>query len=133
MNEDRPPADRDETIDHLRRILQALAAPSERQRVLFPEFVVRGDELALQFDRWYHILIGHGYESTLPHEGVGLLSEIDGIFGRMVDAHEHVWSAEGAHESGDWVALRGLAQRALERLGWPPENPSPLEEDGLRG
>lgn len=132
MSEERPPADRDETIDHLRRILQALTMSSERQRVLFPEFVVPGDELALEFDRWYHLLIGHGHESTLPPEGVRLLSEIDGVFGRMVDAHEHVWNADGVHESGDWVTLRGLAERALERLGWPPEDPGSLSGDDVR-
>lgn len=131
MSDERPPADRDETIHRLRRILHALTVSGEQQRVLFPEFVVPGEELALEFDRWYHILVGHGYEGTLPPEGVALLSEIDGVFGRMVDAHEHVFSAEGVQESGDRLVLHRLAERALERLGWAPEGLASLEDGGV--
>ena len=121
MNHETP--HRDEVLVRLQGILQALAASDEHQRVLFPDFVVRSDELTLEFDSWYRVLLGRGYHRALPPEGVAYLSEIDAVFDRMVDAHEHVWSAEVVAEREEWGNVRHLAARALQALGWPPEGP----------
>lgn len=119
---------RDETLFRLQRILHALAMSDERQKALFPDFVVLGDELALEFDNWYHVLVAHGYHEALPAEGRALLSEIDGVFGRMVDAHEHVWSTEELAEREGWATMRHLAAQALQILGWPQEDPGSFKD-----
>ncbi len=46
----------------------------------------------------------------------------------MVDAHEHVWSAEGVAERQEWATMRRLAAQALQALGWPEGDPGEREE-----
>src|SRR5687768_1087240 len=116
------PSHRDETLDHLERILQALAASGERQKALFPDFAVAGDHLALEFDNWYHVLVTHGYHETISADARAFLAEIDGVFGRMVDAHEHFRSAEGTAGREEWATMRHLAAQALQTLGWPEDD-----------
>lgn len=115
-------ADRDETLTRLQRILQALATSGENQQVLFPELVVLGKELALEFDACYQLLLAQAPEAAMPPEALVLLSEIDRVFNRMADAREHVWSGDADRES-EWAPVRDLAGRALERLEWPEEEP----------
>jgi hypothetical protein len=67
----------------------------------------------------------------LPAEALALLAKIDGVFDRLVNAREHVWSAEAVAEREEWATMRRLADQALQTLGWPQHDPdSPKDSAG---
>ena len=47
-------------LPELKRSLRALALPAEAQLGLFPDFVCKADELALDLDEWYRRVASNG-------------------------------------------------------------------------
>lgn len=103
--------------------LQALAIDAESQLSLYPQFVVKADELVLDFDNWYGVAKPDlEAEATLEAKrSLQALDEfIDSISGQPF---AHLWTEEAVLSSEEWKKMRLLAQAACNALGVPIETP----------
>ena len=112
--------------------IQALAMPAEVQLTLFPDFVCKADELALEFDEHYTRAISvFGDKMTIEQKTV--LSAIDQKLSDMSASGKEfslsLWEEEGLLSSLQWTTIRILAREALEKFGWPVESPPQESED----
>jgi len=118
----------------LMRAVQALAQPAHIQVALFPDFVVIGDELALDF--------GDAYERYRSTDGLGLTPEQNAALGRLDCELERLsgpadpafWLDRAALETDSrWHNLRELARSVLREMGWPDTRPDPSDAIYVRG
>jgi hypothetical protein len=116
----------------LKWALQALAAPALEQCGLFPEWVVKANELALDFDHWASVMIGN-YERELTEAQATGLKDIDRKLNAMTrsgaDFDEGLWDDPALHSSPHWAEVRVLAARTLAAFDWPVESP-PADRGG---
>lgn len=106
--------------------LQALAMPANVQVTLYPDFVRKTDELALEFEEHFE-----GFLSTLAGELTGqrwgALKAVDDKLNAMSREgpkfSEALWEDDALESSQEWATLRNLAGEALTELGWPIESP----------
>jgi len=70
-----------EILNRLKLSLQGLAAPAERQLLIFPEGVCKVDELALDFGQWCDGALLQSAELTSSQRS--LLGELSARLGRM--------------------------------------------------
>jgi hypothetical protein len=114
----------------LRWSLQALAMAGSDQQVLFPDYVLRADDLAFDYDH-RALVVRTTYESDLSSLQVDSLAGIDQKLATMSrDGAEfdlELWTEAAVRTSEHWADVRSLARSALEAFGWPldgpPENP----------
>jgi hypothetical protein len=129
MSEDASqPEDRPER--QLRFALQALAMSAEVQLSLFPEFVCRADELALDFGDAIRLPLGDltGQQaSALRAIEIEIAARSRG--GARFTAE--FWTDGALRSSPDWVLLRRLGAAALTAFGWPVAEPP--RDPGSRG
>jgi hypothetical protein len=119
-------------IKQLIHALQALAAPAELQLARFPDFVVKADELALDFDDALRCAAQAG--SPLSPAQHTALDRVDDVLRRMSTAgNAHVWSDAALRSAPDWATVRSLAADALRALGAPVEPPPPNDAVYVRG
>jgi hypothetical protein len=106
--------------------LQALAAPAEIQLARFPDFVVKADELALDFDDALR-RAGRPGNHLSPAQRTAL-ARVDEFLTRMSGAaNAPKWTDAAVQSSPEWVAVRALAADALRALGAPVEPPPPSD------
>ncbi len=105
--------------ERLRESVQALAQPPEAQRALFPDFVVLGDELALDFDE---ALRAHRRDADppSPHQAAALGELDDHLSALSGPAHLDFWEDPSDPR---WEHVRALAARVLDAFGWPHAPP----------
>ena len=111
--------------------LQALAAAGSDQLALFPDFVVKADELALDFDHWADV-VRTNYETELTRPQAESLDAINRKLSTMsrdgVEFDVELWTEAALCSSEHWAGVRRLAASALEAFEWPvelpPENPN---------
>lgn len=111
-------------LAELRSSLQALAQPAETQLRLYPDGVVKADELALDFEHWRLCALGrHGCEMSADQRRT--LDALDQLLAAMsgVSNAGH-WTEDALWTDPAWMQVRELAAQALTAFGWP--NPSPL-------
>lgn len=117
----------DENLENeLRRTLRALAQPADVQRSLFPEEVVIGDELVMEFcdafERCRSV-------ASLPDAQLKCLTALD----ELIDSHsgehnEDLWcDPESLSTDPRWEDMRQAAARALDSFGWT--NVAPEKND----
>jgi hypothetical protein len=114
-------------LEQLKYSIQALALPADIQLSLFPDFVCKADELALDFDNWWQTVLNQ--EITLTSRQLVLLSKLDNLLGKMSGtSNEALWTETSLRTNENWTAVRELAQATLEAFGWslevPPSNKS---------
>lgn len=114
----------DEILLRLKFALQALASPAKIQIQLFPSFVIKADELALEFDRWYRCV----KDSELQTEQKIALFEIDTELERM-SHQKKLWSEAALHTSFEWQKIRELAHRALHTFDWELQTPPGFHDE----
>lgn len=103
--------------ERLMHALQALAQPAEVQLTLYPDFVAKADELALDFNNFH--------EACLPEmtdEQAAASSHMDRRLTEL-SGPAGPWSEDDLRHSKEWVDIRGLAKQALAVFGWPDEEP----------
>jgi hypothetical protein len=111
--------------------LQGLATATSEQRPLFPDYVVRVDELAFDFDHWAFV-VRSNYLQDLSRSQADSLAAIDHKLATMsrdgAEFEPDLWTDEALGSSVHWANVRELAATALESFGWPieraPENPT---------
>ena len=110
----------------LQRTLQALAMAASEQLTLFPDIVVKPDELAFDFEHWDDV-IRSNHASELTREQLAALAAIARRFETMArDAAEFdamVWTDAALGASVEWEDIRRLARAALDAFGWTRERP----------
>ena len=120
-------------IQRLITSLQALAAPAEIQLARFPDFVVKADELALDFDDAI-ILVRDCPQLDLTPAQVAALEAVDQALSAMSGPERgRFWTDSALRESAEWGRVRGLAARALRTLDAPVANPVPSQAVYVRG
>ena len=115
-----PVIDRAGIFERLKHALQLLACPSEIQLRLLPDFVCKGDELALDFDNWRGAAVGN-FRSEMTPEQLSSLDALDVSFVELTKAGPEDWTDDSMRMSDKWSKIRHLAQMALRSFGWPEE------------
>ena len=106
--------------------LQALAQPAEVQLSLFPGFVCKADELALDFDNWFKWYVGCQAETDLGMKREAL-EAIDHYLNAMSGpSHAEFWTESALRLDPRWDAVRVLAKHAVQAFGWHSNEP-PLD------
>src|SRR3954469_23622245 len=110
---------------YLRETLQALAAPPDVQLARFPDFVVKADELALDFDHALTLVRQDGGAalSAGQHAAVGAVDDLLGAMSGAANAR--LWTERALREGAEWARVRAAAAAALRTFGWPAEPPPP--------
>ncbi len=102
--------------------LQALAAPADIQLQLFPGFVWKVDELAIEFDQWYQVMKTR--RTTFSRKQRRVLEDLNRKLDEISGPENiHYWLEETLRTDAAWDAIRILARHALDALGWPIEDP----------
>ena len=103
--------------------VQALAAPADVQRMLFPDFVCVPDELALEFDEAFR-----EYASGAEPPPV-CLTQLDNKLAMMSgQENKELWEEPALAHAREWDEVRVLAKHALDDLRWPATSP-PLDRN----
>ena len=118
--------DRRNIRDRFRWSLQALAADPVIQRAQFPTHVPATEELALDFIHWCGAARDRlrGELSAERLDAVGAVARRLGAISRLgADFDERLWADVALADRPEWAEIRTLARRALNRLGWPADDP----------
>lgn len=119
------------TIVELRHSLQALAMPAAVQLALFPDFVCKADELALDFANFYGAVRGN-YPNDYTAEQWATLETIDrALEERSGEENAERWTDDAVRTSCVWEMIRGLARTALDALGWEVSAPPSSTDRGF--
>jgi hypothetical protein len=114
-------------IERLVDTLRALAAPAEEQLARYPDFVVKADELALDFDDALRLVMDCP-QIRLEAEQEHALERLDDTLERMSgEANASLWTARALREREEWAHVRRLARAALAALDHPADPPRPDE------
>ena len=102
--------------------LQALAAPAEVQLQLFPDYLWKVDEIAIEFDQWYQVMKRRRtfFSEKQQHLLENLNKKLDEISG---PENLNYWLEEALRTDAVWEAIRSLARIVLGALGWPVSEP----------
>jgi hypothetical protein len=105
--------------------LQALAAPAEVQCARFPDFVVKTDELVLDFDDAL-MLVRDCRQLALTGHQQDALADLDLTLSAMSGSqHGHLWTEAALREGPEWEVIRRQAAAALRALDAPVVHPPP--------
>ncbi len=108
--------DRDWLRRSLREQLEVLASPADQALARLPDGCAKADELALDFDHYYHAYVGNFGDELAPDVRAAL-ALIDRLFDRMSGAaNAELWTDEAVAAHPAWLEVRGQAARALKLL-----------------
>lgn len=109
-------------MDRYKWAVQALSQPAEVQLLLFPDFAVVADELALEYEEAYNKLM-ETWPGTFTHIQRVAVEQLEAhLLAMSGPNHLHLWTDEGLL-SEHWAECRRLARRVLEVMEWPLELP----------
>lgn len=116
------------SIDQRRRKLEravlALAQPADIQLSLFPDFVCKADELALDFEEAINGVVEHDGDLA-DHERLAI-DELDRlILSQSGEKHLDFWTEEALLSDPIWEDIRNAARSAAETCGWELRRPPP--------
>jgi len=118
-------------LTRLKHSMQLLASPATTQLNLLPDFVCKGDELALEFDHWRLVTLGN-YADELTAAQISALDCLDHALNELTAKGEQYWTETAVLTSEEWAAIRGLATKALEVFHWPMEPPPTYGHEYIR-
>ena len=104
--------------------LQALAMRADVQVDLFPDFVCKGDELALEFEEHSQALDADRVTDEQRQALKALDQKLASMSNGGPDYSEALWFDERTlSTSSHWAEVRTLAAEVLRVLAWPVERP----------
>ena len=110
-------------MHRLMQAVQALAQPADVQLSLFPDFVCKADELALDFDNFWKCAKGNDGERLTARQ-IDMLDAIAFALDTMNGAaNAALWTDDALREDSRWERIRGDARTTLVAFGWPNEVP----------
>ena len=120
-------------LTRLKHSLQALASSADLQCKLFPDFVCKADELALDFDHWY-LCAKTNYSDDLSETQKAALSAVNNAFDLMSGLeNKDCWTEDALHLRPEWEQIRVLARDTLGAFGWSLETPPSYASEFVRG
>ena len=110
--------------DQLQRAVLALAQPVDVQLSLFPDFVCKADELALDFEDGLYELVGHEGENTIEQRAaIEALDKI--IIGMSGAQNASFWTEDALRSHPKWDAIRSAARAVIVAFEWELRRPPP--------
>ena len=120
-------------VQRLKHALQALAAKPEDQLRIYPDFVCKVDELALDYNDWLGVCEGLP-DADLHPAALMLLRVIRARLGAMSgQANAELWTETALRDRSEWKDIRTMACKALSVLKWPLEPPPPSPDAFVPG
>ncbi len=110
--------DREWITQELRNSLRAMAGPGSEALASLPDWTVKADELALDFDNFVHAYLGNFGDEVSPYQRDALLAVDALLDGMSGEEHAELWTEHAVVNHPKWEAVRALAQDALASLGW---------------
>jgi hypothetical protein len=109
----------------LERAVLALAQPADVQLSLFPDFVCKADELALDFEDGLYEIVGHESEiSEAQHAAIHRLDKL--ITSMSGEQNASFWTEEAVLVHPVWEQIRLEAKATAAAFGWemrlPPDS-----------
>jgi len=109
-----------------------LAQPAEFQLSLFPDFVCKADELALNFEDGLYELVGHENEVT-DNQRLAL-DGLDHLLSEMSKAgNSEVWTDEAVRTHPMWNEVRLKAKVVADAFHWDTQELPPNGATYVRG
>ncbi|TPG54595.1 hypothetical protein [Sphingomonas glacialis] len=103
--------------NQLQRAVIALAQPADIQLSLFPDFVRKADELALDFEDGLYEMVGH--EGQFSEQQRGAIDALDAlILSKIGEQHAAFWNETAVREHPFWEQIRIAAKDAAATFGW---------------
>jgi hypothetical protein len=117
--------------DKLERAVLALAQPADVQLSLYPDFVCKADELALDFEDGLCEMVGHE-EAFSPeqHRAIDALNDLLSSMGGELNAA--FWTEDAVRTHPTWDEIRRLARDAVIVCGWELRRPPPPDGTYVR-
>ena len=110
--------------NQLQRAVLALAQPADVQLALFPDFVCKADELALDFEDGRYEIVGH--ESEISGDQRAALNALDDLITSMSGQQNAAfWTDEAVRSDAKWEDIRTAAKATAATFGWELRPPSP--------
>lgn len=107
----------------LQRAILALAQPPEVQLALFPDFVCKADELALDFEDGLYELVG---DEDVTEEQRAALDAVDGLLmAKSGQQNASFWTEEALRSHPTWDEIRSAAKATAAAFGWEIRPPGP--------
>lgn len=101
----------------LQRAVMALAQEAEVQLSLFPDFVCKADELALDFEDGLYEMVGHEAEFSVEQKAA--IAALENLLTSMSgQADADFWTEEALRSDPTWARIRALARTAVAVFGW---------------
>lgn len=117
----------------LKHSLQLLAMPAQRQLDLLPNFVVKADEIALEFTHWYDAAISN-IPDVFTSRQVAALQSIDNLLNKMSEQkNASLWTDEALQNQNEWAQVRLLAKTALHEFQWEIQEPPNYQYEFVPG
>jgi len=118
-------------FERLKHSVQALELLMPAQLPLMPDFVVKTDELLLEFDHWRECAVTN-YRADLTGEQLESLAAMNTHIGSP-SGDQSVWDESCLSTHPFWTELRRLAAVALSSFGWPQETPPSYAHEYVSG
>lgn len=120
-------------FERLKHSLQAMALPATGQVAYFPDFVVKTDELVLDFDHWRYCSVGN-YHAEMTAAQLDSLAAVEAhIDVPNSTGDRSVWEESALYSHPFWQELRNLAIQSLNAFGWPQEAPPSYAHEYVPG
>jgi hypothetical protein len=125
-------ANKEWIFERLKHSLQALSLSAGEQRRLFPDFVVKTDELVLDFYHWRECVVTN-YAPQVSREQMATLVALDEKTQAATNGDRNVWDENAIVDHPFWAELRKLARESLEAFNWPETVPPSHADEYIRG
>jgi hypothetical protein len=116
-------------LERLKHSLQALAIPASEQVSLFPDFVIKTEELILEFEHW-RVTALKNYRADLTDKQCDSLAAIDA---HSTAPSKEVWDESALASHPFWQHIRRLAKESLDAFEWPLDAPKSYAREYVRG
>ena len=123
---------KDNILERFKFSLQALAIGGNDQLRLFPDFVNKVDELALNFVHWYDCILQNA-EGELSNQQKHLLKMLNDRLEEMSNEKNLLWTEEALMYKPEWEEIRKLAVEALKSFGWNRDIPPIFSNEYIPG
>jgi hypothetical protein len=102
----------------LRQAVAALAMPGPAALDTLDPRCHRPDELALDFDDAFRVIVGN-FASDLTSEQLSALQMLDALLEEMSGSHNsHLWTEEAVVSHDRWREVRSRAYTVMGEFGW---------------
>ena len=123
------PLPRQYLVQRLKHSLQALALTAHVQIELFPDFVGKAAELALDYSHWHLCVLGN-FADEVTYQQAFVLQVLDSRLEEMSgQANSALWTDAALRNRSEWASVRDLAAQALTAFGWEVEVPPSHEHE----